>query len=214
MKQNYYQLENIQKTESPIEKLGDAFVEEAAELETQNYHKTKEAVLKLEKAIQMQKSTTEKLQMQSEKISKIKDSSITILKHAESTSEVSHKIRQESSMFPGFNTMLRGMKRWWKKDKKIGKEVEKMKAKTPMEVIAPTFVEKVFEPLSTETIPGENKTDNELVKLLNCVKSIGVETHKQLEIVKVHKEELSDINKLGKYSKKIVKETEMQIRKK
>lgn len=171
-------------------------------------------MLKLEKAIQIQKKTTEKLQLQSEKISKIKDSSMTVLKHAENTSEVSHKIKQEANMFPGFNTMFRGIKRWWKKDKKMEREVEKMKAKPSMTISTSTFVEKVFEPLSTETIPGENKTDNELVKILNCVKSIGVESQTQLQIVKGQKEDLSDINKLGKYSKKIVKETEMEIRKK
>ncbi|ELA40824.1 uncharacterized protein VICG_02137 [Vittaforma corneae ATCC 50505] len=203
----------IQKSKNSLEKLNGAFIEEAQEIESQNCLKAKSILAKMERTIDVQNETIQEIKLQGEKLVKIKESSIAVYKNAEAANEVSHRIRQESSIFPSFSNLFRGVKRWWKKDRRGEKYIESIKNRKKEDVTAPAVTEEVFEPLNEETVPGENKTDSELSKILTCVKKVEAGARTQLQILKTQDDDINDITKIGEYSKGIVDSTEKEMRK-
>lgn len=208
-----YSLEQIQKSKTPLEEMDDQTSNEVTEIESRNYLKAKDALSKIEKALSIQKNTTEELKLQGEKMKKIKEESINILRNAENASEVTHMIKQESSILPGIGTLIRGIKKWWKKDRRMKREVEVIKNRPERTVDIPAMDVEPFESLYEEQIEGENKTDEQLNKILNGIRKVRTEAMTQLEIVKNQEEDIGDIDKLGDFAKKIVDETEKAARK-
>lgn len=188
--------------------------DEAAAVENENYLKSREARLKLEKAIALQRQITDELEKQGEKIGKIKDSSIKLYKCADASQDVSAKIKDESSIFPSFMSLFKGVKRWWSTNRKMQKDVMRIESRKGRGTERDEVGDVSFELLETEFIPGENRTERELAAILGSIRKVSSEGRNQLELVKVQDEDISDIKRINEYSNSIIDETEKSLRKK
>lgn len=208
-----YVLEQATKSKQSQE-VDESVGESAATIENENYLKAREARLKLERAIVLQKQITDELERQGEKIGKIKESSINLYRNASASQDVSVKIKDESSIFPSLGSLFKGVKRWWNTDWKMQREVQQIENKQRKKAESEGVVEASFQPLQTEHIPGENRTEAELTAILGSIRKLSSEGKNQAEMVKAQTEDIMDIKKVSEYSKRIIDETEKSLRKK
>lgn len=211
---NIYVLEQASKPKPPQDEQDESPAGNAVAVENVNYLKSKEARLKLEKAIVLQKQITDELEKQGEKISKIKESSINLYRYADASQDVSVKIEDESSIFPSLGSVFKGVRRWWNTNGRAQREVQQIEDKKGRKIEGVDVVEAFSDTLQEEYIPGENKTEKELAAILNSIRKVSSEGKNQLEMVEAQIEDISDIKRVGEYSKRIIDETEKLLRRK
>jgi len=207
----------LEQASSPKSVLSDTLSSEDPEvIENENYTKSKETRLKLERLLSMQESTTEVLKKQGEKLKKIKQSAFQLNSNADIARTIGLKLEDESSTFGNYTSFFTKIKRWWSTDTAPRVEIEEIKNReeTGCKDYTENVEEQAFEPSKNEYIPGENKTELELNNIYNAVRKLNAGARTQIEIVKEQNEDISDIKKINNHTEKSIVQTESMIRKK
>ena len=210
--------ETMQAQEEKPTKIQSTDLEEAEMIESENFLRAKEARLRLDRALSLQEATTNELRKQGETIAHVKSTAIKVLENSKASCETQIRIKEESKLLPSFGSLVSKLKRWWKKNAKMEREIEEIKNRKedlPAESEAVDCSPGLTADLtSTEFVPGENATNNELAMILSSLKRVNAGAKNQAEIVKGQKSNLQDISKLEGFSSAIVSETEKQMHKK
>lgn len=207
------QLYKLEKVEASPESLNTTLQVEAEEQEKENLAKVEKAIERMHEALDLQRSTTLELKLQGEKIRHIKEAAISVHTSAELVNMSSHRLKQESNLFPGIGNMVRAIKRWWNKDKKVVQYIEKAKTRRQAVVVEEEVAAEKVEPLAMELVPGENKTDGKLGELLTCVKKMRAGAVAQIKIAEGQEGDIGDVKKIGEFVETLVDNTERDIKK-
>lgn len=189
---------------------------EAEKVEQENYLTSKQANEKLNKIIGLQKSTRDVLEEQDEKIDKIMDISINIVKNTEKVNEVNKNILNEKNIWGRPTSIFDGFFNWLFPDNKHKKEIEKITKNKYISDNVENQPSIELEPSKTgaeEYVKGENKTEAELSLILDRLKIINNEARSQNKIIGNQNRKLNDIKKINEISGKYIDETETKIRK-
>ncbi|KMV66613.1 hypothetical protein M970_020900 [Encephalitozoon cuniculi EcunIII-L] len=187
-------------------------VEEAERIEEQNYERAKGVRMQLDESALKQKATTEELMRQGETLENAKKAAIGINTNARRGSELTEDIDREGRVFSCELPCVRTIKRWFRgnrgniddivdRNQDGGSESERM----------PERVE--FEEDGEEYIKGQNKTDREMVGVLNAVRQIRAEADKQNKESARHKSIVNDISMINERSEKVIKDTDKELKK-
>ncbi|AFM97842.1 DUF5089 domain-containing protein [Encephalitozoon hellem] len=188
-------------------------IEEAERIEEQNYERAKGVRMQLDESALKQKATTEELMRQGETLENARKAAIGINANARRGSDITEDIEREGRVFSCELPCVRAIKRWFRGNrgniddivnKKQGEEVEEGE-------YVPQHVE--FEEEGEEYIKGQNKTDREMVGVLNTVRQIRAEADKQNKEAVRHKSIVNDISMINERSSKVIKETDQELKK-
>lgn len=186
--------------------------EEAAQIERESCIIAKEARMQLDKALLLQESTLNELKKQGEVISQVKVTALKVLENSKASCETQFRIKEEKNLLPNVGNFLSKMKRWFKKNVQMEKEIEEIKGRKENVVNEIEEVsEENFVPVTNEVVEGVNATNSELTGILNSLKKVNAGAKSQIEIMKGQKRDVKDIAKIGEFSCEIVNETEKQM---
>lgn len=206
----HYSLEQINKEETKSKNITESEI-----IEQENYTISKLANEKLEKMMKIQKETSLILDIQGEKIDKIKEVSLNVLKKTEEVKSVNKTIINESSMWGRPSSIFDGFFNWLYPENKHKKEVEKIKNKQANIPIREKIDENNINiENSEEYVKGENLTHMEWDKMLNNIKHINREAEYQVKTIKNQNSDLNDIKRINEISKNLMDETENKIKEK
>ncbi|KAI5154119.1 hypothetical protein ENBRE01_3301, partial [Enteropsectra breve] len=158
-----------------------------------------------------------------EQIKKAKGAALNVHGKAGEAEALADDIEKESHFFNFSLPFSEKVKSWWKRDKKEEAEIERIKKQNEKEgVIEPLDEEDGLDAAhgaaekgsnSDEYVPGQDKTDKELSKILTTVKGINKEAQIQKEMGKKQTADLKDIDVVNEYSKRKVDKTDEDLKK-
>ncbi|ADM11088.1 uncharacterized protein Eint_020900 [Encephalitozoon intestinalis ATCC 50506] len=186
-------------------------IEEAERIEEQNYERAKGVRMQLDESALKQKATTEELMRQGETLENAKRAAVGINVNARRGSEITEDIEREGRVFSCELPCVRAIKRWFRRDRGGIDDIVNRGQEEENDVEqAPKHVE--FEE-GEEYIKGQNKTDREMVGVLNTVRQIRVEADKQNKEAARHKSIVNDISMINERSSKVIRETDKELKK-
>ncbi|AFN82561.1 hypothetical protein EROM_020860 [Encephalitozoon romaleae SJ-2008] len=186
-------------------------IEEAERVEDQNYERAKGVRMQLDETALKQKATTEELMRQGETLENARKAAIGINTNARRGSDITEDIEREGRVFSCELPCVRAIKRWFRGDRgNIDDIVSKKQEEEGEREYVPEHVE--FEE-GEEYIKGQNKTDREMVGVLNTVRQIRAEADKQNKEAVRHKSIVNDISMINERSSKVIKETDQELKK-
>lgn len=186
-------------------------VEEAERVEEQNYERARDVRMQLDESALKQKETTEELMRQGETLDNARKAAIGINVNARRGAELTEDIEREGRVFSCELPCVRAIKRWFRGgrgniDDVVNKKHEEEVGREPEG--APHVV---FED-GEEYIKGQNKTDQEMVGVLNTVRQIRAEADKQNRETARHNSIVNDISVINERSEKVIKETDKELK--
>ncbi|WUR05170.1 uncharacterized protein VNE69_12155 [Vairimorpha necatrix] len=202
-KQKKQEEKNLQEDDNSI-------VEEARRIKDENYEQAKDIRQQLGQAAIDQKQASEEFKRQGEVLENAKTSAVNIHKEAKKGEELADEIEREGSIFTCRFACIETICKWFKKDNG-SKEVEEIKNKK-YEVEENEEIQNEEYKEIDELVPGQNKTDKELVNILNTVRGIKQEAESQSKEAKKQKSVIKDINKVTEESEKVIKKTDEHLK--
>lgn len=187
-------------------------VEEAERIEEQNYERAKGVRMQLDESVLKQKSTTEELMRQGETLESARKAAIGVNVNARRGAEITEDIEREGRIFSCELPCIRSIKRWFRRDRGNIDDIinrERGERSETTEVAGPV----TFESDREEYVKGQNKTDKEMVGVLNAVRQIRKEADKQNKETGRHETIVKDISAINERSEKVIKETDRELKK-
>ncbi|KAL6122379.1 hypothetical protein NUSPORA_00620 [Nucleospora cyclopteri] len=204
--------EQAQEKRKEQEQADQQIISEAKRIEEQNYQKSKQARMKLEKAADKQKQTTQTMRTQGEKISNARENALKVNKNAHQAQDLAIELHENRDAW-GFNCpCLTGFKKWCAKDSTEEKAMKNLrKGRKLTEKDEEEISSDIEEPTGEEYVEGANKTDAELNKILHGLKKINKEANTQTTMANKQKTDLEDISKANEYTEREVKKTSKNL---
>lgn len=210
-----YNLEDVKKKtkKSEVAEELDKKIEQRAEgIERESREKAKAARLKLEKAEEMQKNTTDTVRRQNEKLENARQNAFSVYEHAGEAEKQAVTIDKEASAFDPLAAAKIKYVNWANQDQQADEDVERMKNRTfeskePQEVSETGSFKQ-----DGEYVKGEKETNKELFKILKSVKSIARETDIQTKEGQTQETKLKDILKTSDYAGKKIKKADDRLK--
>lgn len=176
---------------------------EAVKTEKENYKKAKAARLKLEKAADVQKGTTNEIRKATANLGVADKSGIKAYENAKHAKQQANQLISEQNAFNPLANTQAGMKGWMENNAKADASIEEIKKRLNQdskeeEHSASTVSEINFGGKFDE----EKQTNKELGKILQTVKQIDKETEIQKKEGEKEATQLKDIGKTAEYAKK------------
>lgn len=209
-----YNLEDVKKKSKKsevVQELDKEIKRKAEGMERESSRKAKSARLKLEKAEERQKRTTDEMRRQNEKLENARQNAFSVYEHAgEAEKQAVTLDKDENAFDPLASTKIKYVN-WANQDVQADEDVRRMKERTfegePQEVSG----EESFKQ-NGEYVEGEKKTNKELFKILKSVKNITRETDIQSKEGQTQETKLKDILKTGDYAGKKIKKADERLK--
>ena len=187
---------------------------EAERIEELNYQKAKQARMNLEQAADTQKQTTQTMRAQGEKIGQAKTSAERVNANARAANDLAIELEDNRSAFSCCSfSCFTNIRKWCSREKGEDEALRGLKMNRSGSVPETREVkEEVFEE-GAEYVKGQNKTDNEMTKILNNLKKINAEADTQNDLAKQQKTDLEDIQRANEYTERQVTKTDQRLNK-
>lgn len=209
MGNNVYSLDEALKSKKE-RKVSQDVIDEATNIERQNYERAKDIRMRLDESSLKQKGTTEELMRQGETLDNAKKAAIGVNMNARRGAELTEDIEREGRIFSCELPCVRAVKKWFRGNKGDIDDIVNKKEKMEEEEEVPGHV--VFEGGEEEYIPGQRKTDEEMVGVLNGVRQIRKEANKQNKETRRQETVVRDISNINERSEKVIKDTDKELK--
>ncbi|KAM0671451.1 hypothetical protein CWI42_020900 [Ordospora colligata] len=186
-------------------------IEEAERIEEENYERARNIRVQIDESALKQRATTEEMLRQGETLENAKKSALEINRNAVRGAELTEDIEREGHMFSCELPCVRAIKRWLNRNR--GDVSDVARTREVREVDEESRGTVMFEEDGEEYVKGQNKTDKEMVGILNAVKQVNKEAKRQNREIERHKGIVDDISIINERSEKVIKDTDKELNK-
>ncbi|KAM0675202.1 hypothetical protein GVAV_001546 [Gurleya vavrai] len=209
--QQYQAFLQKKKEKTKQSDVDEQILNRAARIEHQSYQQAQQARQKLAQSSQKQKETTQELQAQGEKLENIKSDSKQVNVNVKEGHQLSKDIKQAGKVF-GWRVPLVGrIKNYFSKEKKMDRELERNLKNRSVEKLEESEDKTHFNRESD--VPGQEKTDDELLKIYEGLRGMKREAKDQKHILHKQKGDIADIAKYNANSEHYMNKTNEEMKK-
>lgn len=207
-----YSLEKAVKSKkSDKSRVSQDVVEEAARIEEQNYERAQGIRIQLDDSSLRQRATGEELLRQGETLDSARDAAVGINYNARRGAELAEDIEREGRIFSCELPCVRSIKKWFRGNR--GNIEDIVDQESQGRAVDEQAQSVLFDEDQEEYVPGQNKTDKEMVGVLNAVRHIRVEADRQNRETHRQKTVVKEISLINDRSEKVIKETDKELKK-
>lgn len=200
------------KKEKPKSDLDKQILNRAAKIEHQSYKEAEFARQKLEQSQQKQKQTTRELQAQGEKLENIKGNAGEINQNVKEGHQLAKDIKQAGKIFGWKVPLLGKISNYFSKEKRLDRQMEREMENRNVEEVESSEEEFTFSKGGVE-VPGQEKTDEELMKIYKGLKGMKREAKNQKHIIHKQKGDIADIARYNENSEHYMNKTNEEMKK-
>ncbi|KAM0687764.1 hypothetical protein COBT_000990 [Conglomerata obtusa] len=204
---------NKKKQNTKQSDLDAQILNRASRLEHQTYNESKQAREKLEQSQLKQKATTQELKAQGEKLGNIKSDAKQVNENVKEGHQLTKDIKQAGKLF-GWKVPLVGrIKGYFSKEKKMDRDMERKMRNKSVEKLSESSEEEKVNFHKESDVPGQEKTDEELMKIYEGLKGMKREAKDQKHILHKQKGDIADIARYNDNSEHYMNKTNEEMKK-
>ncbi|KAM0677119.1 hypothetical protein BDAP_002280 [Binucleata daphniae] len=199
------------KKDKPKSDLDKQILNRASKIEHQSYKEASLARQKLEQSHQKQKQTTRELEAQGEKIENIKSDAGDINQNVKEGHQLAKDIKQAGKIFGWRVPLIGKLSNYFSKESRMDRKMEREMENRNVDKLENSDDEITFD--EEEQVPGQEKTDQELLKIYKGLKGMKKEAKNQKHILHKQKGDIADIARYNENSEHYMNKTNEEMRK-
>lgn len=201
---DFYNIDSVNQKQKPKQQDDSSIVQEAERIEQQNYDEAHRIKKQLSEAHLNQKEATTEMKRQTETLGHTRKSAHGVHQEAQKGEDLADDIDREGRIFSCRFACIDKIFKWFRKTEDKQTEVKDEEV--------PQAKHKEFQE-TDEFVPGQNKTDKELVGVLNTVRNIRQQAEVQSNEAQKQKTVIGDIGRTNEESEKVIKRTDEHLKK-